>query len=168
MKRLLTIHRQPGLNPKGTTLFRKAYRAIIFREEKLLLIRSRKYGEYKFPGGGQHDHEVGIDVLRREVAEETGYFIYSRIIPYGSTMEYAKDFEGKFDIFKQYSLYYICQVHTATKPLALEDYEIEYGYAPIWISIEEAIRNNRNVPSNDRIPWKERDTAILELLKNGR
>jgi 8-oxo-dGTP diphosphatase len=168
MKRLLTIYRQPGLDLRGSTLVRNAYRGIIEKDGKFLFIKSRKYGECKFPGGGQEDHEKAFDVLKREVAEETGYRIYAKIVPFGSTMEYAKDFEGKYDIFQQLSFYYFCRVHAETSPLDLEGYEIEYGYAPCWATLETAVANNLGVPANDRIPWKERDTEIMKMLQNGR
>jgi len=168
MKRLLTIYRQPGLDLSGTTLVRKAYRAIIARGDRYLLVQSKKYGEIKFPGGGREAHERAFDVLRREVAEETGYAIHRRIIPFGSTLEYAKDFEQKFDIFLQLSHYYFCRVHETIQPLALEGYEIEYGYEPLWMTAEEALKINQSIPANDRIPWKERDTQIMMLLVKGR
>lgn len=164
MKRLFTLYRQPDLDRSGTTLVRKAYRAIIFEDGKLLLVHSAKYGEYKFPGGGQNTGESPVAVLRREVAEETGRRLDAKIVPFGSTMEYARDFEGKFDIFQQVSYYYLCRVRGEAGPTALEDYEIEYGYSPVWISPEEAFDHNLAVPAHDRIPWKERDTRVLGLL----
>lgn len=168
MKRLLTIYREPNLNLNGSVLMRTAYRGIISRGDQYLLVKSTKYGEYKFPGGGQEDHEKPLDVLRREVEEETGYSIYAKIIPYGSTMEYATDFEGKFDIFQQCSLYYFCRIHDTQKPLSLDDYEIEYGYHPCWITLDEAIKHNQSIPANKLIPWKERDTRVMTLLLQGR
>jgi 8-oxo-dGTP pyrophosphatase MutT (NUDIX family) len=156
--------RQPDLSVDGSILYRKAYRAVIFEQGRLLMIQSAKYGEFKFPGGGKQDHERAFDVLFREVAEETGRCIRHRIIPFGSTMEYAKDFEGKYDIFQQYSLYYFCTLRLDPVPIRLEDYEIEYGYSPCWVSPKEAWEHNRNLPPNDRIPWKERDTEVLRIL----
>lgn len=164
MKRLFTLYRQPGLDLSGTTLVRKAYRAIIFENGKLLLVRSAKYGEFKFPGGGQNHGETPLEVLRREVGEETGHRLDARIEPFGSTMEYARDFEGKYDIFQQVSYYYFCHVRGDPGATALEDYEIEYGYSPFWVSPEDAFSHNLVVPANDLIPWKERDTKVLELL----
>jgi 8-oxo-dGTP pyrophosphatase MutT (NUDIX family) len=168
MKRLFTLYRAPGLDMSGTLLYRKAYRAIIWREGKLLMVKSRRFGEFKFPGGGQNDHEKAHDVLKREVAEETGYHIYSKIVPFGSTMEYSADVKGQYDLFQQYSLYYVCRVHEEAGPTALEGYEIEYGYEPFWVTPEEAIAVNERVPKNDWVSWKERDTQVLKLLVEGR
>lgn len=165
MKHLFTIYRQSDIHLSGTVLFRKAYRAIVIQESKVLLIKSKKYGEFKFPGDGKEAHEDAYHVVKRETLEETGYMIKRRIIPYGLTLEYAKDFfEGKFDVFKQESRYYLCKVHPIQSEISLLDYEIEYGYEPFWVSLEEAIQNNESVPSNDLIPWKERDTQVMKLM----
>ncbi|MDD3125999.1 MAG: NUDIX domain-containing protein [Candidatus Izemoplasmatales bacterium] len=168
MRKLLTIFRHSGLDLHQPTLYRKAYRAIIFHDDLVLFIKSQKYGEYKFPGGGKNDAERALAVLKREVREETGYTIYSKIIPFGLTMEYAKDFEGKYAVFQQESRYYFCSVHKNIQPLALESYEIEYGYFPCWVTLQNAIENNQKLLSNDRIPWKERDTEVMILLANER
>ncbi|MBU1144368.1 MAG: NUDIX domain-containing protein [Firmicutes bacterium] len=164
MKLLFTSKRQTDLDLSLSTLYRKAYRAIIYQNKKLLMIKSQKFGEVKFPGGGKNKGEKAFDVLKREVLEETGCLIKTKITPFGETLEYAKDYENVFDLFKQKSLYYICKIHNKRFSLALSDYEVEYGYEPIWISIEEAIEINMNVLSNDYIPWKERETLVLEML----
>jgi len=41
------------------------------------MVRSQKYGEYKFPGGGIERNETHAEALIREVMEETGY----RLLP---------------------------------------------------------------------------------------
>jgi len=160
----MTFYRQSDINFKGTVLFRRAYRAIIIDRDKVLFIKSSKYGEYKFPGGGKEKNEHAVDVLKRETKEETGYQIKSKIVPYGSTLEFAKDFEGIVDVFKQFSSYYLCKVYPHPSPIELSAYEIEYGYSPCWVTLAEAIQNNDSVPSNDLIPWKERDTWIMKRL----
>lgn len=164
MKLLTTIYRQEDIFFEGTVLFRIAYRAIIKRGNQYLLVQSKKYGEIKFPGGGKEKSETRFDVLAREVKEETGYTIKSTIRPFGKTIEYAKDFLGDFDVFKQESRYYFCRVFDGQSNLNLDDYEVDYGYHPIWITLEEAIKQNKQVSSNDLIPWKERDTFVYELL----
>jgi hypothetical protein len=98
------------------------------------------------------------------VKEETGYTIKPEITPFGSTCEYARDFEGKYHIFQQESDYYICDIYEHQESLNLDDYEIEYGYHPLFIKIETAIQINDRIPPNDQIPWKERDTRVLKLL----
>lgn len=164
MDYLFTIYRQPDINLSGTILFREAYRAIIMKDDQILLVKSRKFGEVKFPGGGIKPGEDAFQALYREVLEETGYRMKPGIRPLGSTLEYARDFEGIYDVFQQKSTYFFCDIFPEQQALALDDYEIEYGYQPIFIRIQDAIAMNESVTSNDRIPWKERDTLVLQFL----
>jgi len=169
MNRILTIYRQPDLDIKGgSAIRRKAFRAIIFKDDKILMIKSMKYGEMKFPGGGRETAENAYDVLQREVMEETGYKIKTRVKPYASTLEYARDFKGEYDLFIQDSRYYICKIYEEQLPTSYSDYEVEYGYFPLWTTLEEAIENNQHVDSNDLIPWRERDTEMMRILLESR
>jgi len=165
MAYMFTLHRHSDMNLNGTILNRKACRGIILSHGKLLMIKSEKYGEVKFPGGGISENEKYFQALKRELLEETGYLIKSKIRLLGSTLEYAKDFEGLFDIFRQESKYYFCDIHEYQSPLHLDGYELEYGYQPLFISIDDAIKINESIPSDDQIPWKERDTMVLKILR---
>ncbi len=165
MKQLFTIYRHKDLNFQGTLIARRARRAIIFKDDCLLLVKSEKYGELKFPGGGIDPDETPFQTLSREVMEETGYGITQTIVPFGSTVEFGKDFLGEYDIFKQESEYYLCELHGEPQALSLDDYEIDYGYHPVFALPQMAIANNEAIPANEKIPWKERDTLILKLLQ---
>jgi len=140
MKRLLTIYRQNDLNIETKSIIKRvAYRAIIIKNNLLLVVKSSRYGEMKFPGGGKELKESAYDVLSREVMEETGYRIKTKIRPFASTIEYAKDFKGEFDIFIQDSRYYFCDIYNQQNDTSYSGYEIEYGYFPLWVTLEEAI-----------------------------
>jgi len=168
MAYLFTIYRQKDINLNGSVLNRNSVRGIIFSQGRLLMIKSRKYGEFKFPGGGIMEAESPFEAMYREILEETGYTIKPDVKVFGSTLEYAKDFEGLYDVFRQESTFYFCEIEPEQYPLHLDDYEQEYGYEPQFIAIEDAIENNEAVPSDDMIPWKERDTMILKLLKESK
>src|SRR5574344_2040560 len=63
----------------GSIFHRTAVRGVISRKNtsgqiELLMIHG-KYGDYKFPGGGQEQNETNIDTLCREVKEETGFSV---------------------------------------------------------------------------------------------
>jgi len=162
---LFTSYRQPDVNLSGSTMYRQAYRGIIWIDGKLLMIRSEKYGEMKFPGGGKEKGETTFQALKREIREETGYIIKPHPRYFGHTLEYAKDYKGEYDVFKQESGYYFCEVYPENQGTDYSSYEVEYGYKPVLVTIDEAIRNNEDVPSNDIIPWRERDTRMLHILK---
>lgn len=165
MKRILTIYRQNDIDIYTKSFIKRiAYRAIIFDENSLLMVKSSRFGEYKFPGGGKETNEKAYDVLSREVMEETGYRIKTRIKPFFSTVEYGKDYKGQVDLFIQHSNYYYCSIYEHQNATSYFGYEIEYGYQPVWVTIEEAMRNNELIMANDYIPWLERDTKMLKIL----
>ena len=51
---------------------RPSVRGIIWKENKLAMVHSKKYDYYKFPGGGIEGEEAHEATLIREVKEETG------------------------------------------------------------------------------------------------
>ena len=54
---------------------RVACRAIIIKDNKLAMIKGKKFNELKFPGGGLEQDETHLECLMREVVEETGLII---------------------------------------------------------------------------------------------
>ena len=94
---------------KRTT--RIAIRGIIFIDDHLVMIQSKKYQEYKFPGGGLEKGEKHIDTLKREVLEETGYHIkLDSIKELGFITEIRKSNQDDDEVFEMFSYYYYCSV----------------------------------------------------------
>lgn len=148
--------------------YRKAVRAIIIKDNKLALIRSDKFGEYKFPGGGAEDGESDIDTLIRETREESGLNIIKESVkPYGMMMEKRKSvFEPEY-IFQMESYYYLCDVSDQLSETNLDQYEVEYGYKLQFISLDEAIVNNQNaLVHQETATWIERELCVLKDIKN--
>lgn len=147
---------------------RDSVRGIIFYNHMLVMVRSTKYGDYKFPGGGIEKNESHTEALTRETKEETGLqIIPSTIKEYGETIILRKGFYDD-EIFEQVSYYYTCEIESSH---ALEtnrdDYEIEYGYELVYVSIEEAISGNEGLLNRQEVPWVERELFVLnELLKS--
>jgi len=54
---------------------RKAVRAIIKKNDDLVLVKNKRQGYYQFPGGGLEPGESHLDTITRETAEETGLTI---------------------------------------------------------------------------------------------
>jgi len=163
VEHLFTIVRSPDLDLAIPHRARKAYRAIIWDDDRVLLIKSRKYGDWKFPGGGAEPGERAFAALARETAEETGYQLKTRIKPFGVTREYGKG-DGGNGLFCNESHYYVCTVHPTPGVQRLSAYEIEHGYEPIWMTPDAAADENDRVPDDPAIPWKKRETAVLRLL----
>ncbi|MCL2217018.1 MAG: NUDIX domain-containing protein [Defluviitaleaceae bacterium] len=106
--RTIQIFDKANYEPHWKKFKRDSARAIIFIEDKLLMVQSKKYGEFKFPGGGIDPGETHIDTLIREVKEETGYMVIPEsIVEYGRILMLRKGIDEN-EIFEQESCYYTC------------------------------------------------------------
>jgi 8-oxo-dGTP pyrophosphatase MutT (NUDIX family) len=153
---------------KKKLIHRIAIRAIIVKEDKLLMISNNK-GDIKFPGGGLELDESHEEAVRREVEEETGYVVSDVEQLIGTVIERRKD---KFDddyIFEMKSYYYSCKVSDEKTEQSLDDYEAELEYEPRWVELNEAIKINLNiVKMHERNPWVDRELFVLNQLRGGR
>ena len=145
---------------------RDSVRAIIFQQNKLAMIRSDKYGEYKFPGGGIEEKEAHADTIIRETQEETGLKIISATLKeYGKTIIIRKGVNQE-EIFEQVSYYYTCDIEKGVilETKLADGYETDFGYKLFFVSLEEAIRTNVKLLNIGEIPWVERDLTVLREL----
>ncbi|MFN8414154.1 MAG: NUDIX domain-containing protein [Anaerolineales bacterium] len=168
MEPLKIIYRNQGVNINGKTISREAVRAVVFRENRLLLVYSTVEGDYKFPGGGVNKEEAHFQALIREVSEECGMKVSAVGPMIGSTVEYATPKEKGFSAFKMTSYYYYCQVEDEVGPQSLENYEMELGFTPVWISLEEAIHHNQKIYQSHpkrRAEWLVRELFMLEYIQ---
>ncbi|MGN0144675.1 MAG: NUDIX hydrolase [Clostridium sp.] len=150
----------------GSVNYREAVRAIIIRDNKILMVHS-KNEDYKFPGGGIKKGEGKIQALRREIQEETGYVVKKIDKQVGIVTEKSKDKYVHNRIFKMISYYYVCEVTNEIKEQKLDAYEAELEFKPVWIDIKEAIDNNKRIiESNDKnkANWIERETYVLKQI----
>jgi ADP-ribose pyrophosphatase YjhB (NUDIX family) len=146
---------------------RNAVRAIIFKENKILLVFLEKTNEYKFPGGGVEKNEAFEDALKREVLEETGCNVIKIVEKAGTITEYAVAKEGNDKIFKMVSEYYTVIIDDKQFEQKLDNYEKELLFKPCWTEIEEAYNVNKKIIDEKRnsTPWIKRETMVLEILK---
>lgn len=162
---LTTIHRADGVNIHGKTVQRTAVRAIIQRGRELLMVHSSAVGDYKFPGGGVDDGESHAQALRREVSEECGAKLIHMGDEIGAVIEYNFPIEPEYDAFKMTSHYYQCDVDDLFGAQKLDDYEQELGFKPIWISIADALQQNKTLQHSEYSPaWLRREIFVLEYL----
>ncbi len=147
---------------------RTAVRAIIYDNSFLYMIKSKKYGEYKFPGGGMETSESQVDTLKREVLEESGIIICDDIKPYGYVVEKRKSYLEEDAIFYMISYYYLCSVKEFTDTQNLDAYEEEYGYELVRVHIDEAIKTNHELAqrNNEKYAWVTREFKVLEMIKD--
>lgn len=149
--------------PDGSRFKRIAVRGIIKKDDKYVMIHSRKYGDYKFPGGGMDQGEQLEDTLLREVKEETGLTVIAETIKYLGRVEETR--KGMYDdIFEMTSHYYECMVRDGVEKQQLDDYEVEYGYELDFVTLENAIKSNMEIIDKQYIPWIDRDTSVMKWL----
>ena len=120
-----TIMRVQKKDHYAQTTTRKAVRAVIEREDKLLMIYSNRIGDFKFPGGGFKFGETESDVLKREVLEESGYRIKAIQNRIAEIIEVQQDKDQMHTIFEMRSTYYSCEIHDEHGQQELDEYEAE-------------------------------------------
>jgi len=147
-------------------IYRNAVRAIIFKENKVLLVYSETSKEYKFPGGGIEQGETRHYALRREVKEEVGRELKSVNESLGYVDQIYNDIYDEQKYFYQRSYYYFCEIDEEYVGLSLSESEIALRFLPKWVTLEEAISvNQARIEQGDSFPWTERELYVLQLLK---
>lgn len=153
-------------DPSKIMSHRTAVRAIIMEQEKILMIRSNR-GYYKLPGGGVEEGESRANALKREVAEETGFMDCCIIGEMGTVSEQRPDQSLPGVYFQMESHYFLCELNTREQAAqSLIGYELEEGYRPVWIKIQEAIAANNAAYELDKtLLFIPRENFVLEWLR---
>ena len=167
MKELFAIDTN-DYNPAGIVHRRPSARAIIERADgKVLVMHSRKYDYYKFPGGGIEDGETPEEALIREVREESGYLVKPETIEeYGSVLRRNRDDKDPEAIFEQQNYYYFCEIGDERVPIVQEDYEIEEGFEPVWVVFLTSVmvKNRKALRSGGDAALIEREMRVFDMV----
>ncbi|MBQ6239220.1 MAG: NUDIX domain-containing protein [Firmicutes bacterium] len=110
---------------------RVACRAIICRDDQILMAYEILTDLWMLPGGGLEGNESLEDCCRREVAEETGFLI--RPVPC------AFEIHEYYEEYRYISYYYTAEI-IGTTERRLTDRERSVGMAPRWIPITKALQ----------------------------
>lgn len=160
-----------GFSKEGMKInHREAVRAVIIRENMLLMVHSNK-GDYKFPGGGVNKGENIEEALKREVREETGYIINNVKEKIGTIISRNIDEYEENAVFEMVSNYYLCEVVRVQTHQQLDDYEAKLEFCPKWMDLDEAIHINEELLKQDNIdknPWLHREIMALKALKRAK
>jgi len=146
---------------------RTAARGIILHNEEILMIYTKRYNDYSFPGGGVDEGEDIKVGLIRELEEETGAQNIEILSAFGDYEEFRPTHFTGYDLLHMMSHFYICNADRELGDANPEDYEIKNGSAPVWVNIHEAIKHNRDViaAKEDSMGLSiERETLVLELI----
>ena len=156
-------------NPDGLVHRRPSARAIIERDGKVLVMHSRKYDYFKFPGGGIEQGETPEQALVREVREESGCCVRPETIEeFGSVLRRNRDAHDPEAIFEQWNYYYFCDITDERVPIVQEDYEIEERFEALWADslTELVVRNRRALRSGGDATLIEREMRIFDMADN--
>ena len=167
MRILFTLDKNDYADCKKTFV-RNSARSIIINDKKLLLIYSKKYDYYKFPGGGIEAGETPIEAVIRETREEAGLIVIPETVKeYGIVQRIQRSDKYESTRFVQDNYYYLCQVESKPVPTELDDYEAKEGFSTEYVEPEYAIEINEKVNANNT-PYNEfmfkRETRVLKML----
>lgn len=169
MKLLKIFDRRDTKHGAQPIIYRNAVRAIILKEDKLLMVYSETAKEYKFPGGGIEKEEAREVALKRETLEEVGHDIKSVNEPLGYVDQLYNDIYDEDRYFYQRSYYYFCEIKEEYMGMKLSESERAMRFLPRWVTLDEAIRvNQEKIDTNNEYPWTERELYVLKLLKGMR
>ena len=165
MKTLGDIIVSKTLDKQNIEKYRLAARGIIYDGTKVLMIHSSFYDDCTFPGGGVENGEDVMVALHRECSEEAG-IIVKNVRPFYKTIE-KRELDNESYLIHE-SHFFLCEIEKFV-PQHLESYEVELGYKPIWITVEEAIAKNLKklalLKETDYAGVLERELRILNALK---
>jgi len=166
--RLLKSTRHPETNlPEQTCFERLATRAIVLKEDKILLLYTARYDDYTLPGGGVDKGEDLIEGFKRELLEETGAHNIRNINAFGLYEEFRPWHKADFDIMNMKSYCYTCEIDEQLGETNLEDYEIKNGMKVVWLPIVDAIKHNERIiaESDKKGMSVERELFLLKLIQ---
>ncbi|MBD3895760.1 NUDIX domain-containing protein [Halomonas sp. ML-15] len=153
--------------PAKRVLRRRAARGIVLDGEEILLLYTRRYNDFSFPGGGVDEGEELLDGLHRELAEETGAQGIEMLAPFGWVEEFRPHYKPEYDIMHMASYFYHCRAERALGEARPEGYEVANGMLPRWVNIHEAIAHNLSVMAAKEASMGlsiRRETLMLERV----
>ena len=105
-------------------------RAIIIKDDLILMSYMKKTNQYMIPGGGIEEGENEIEGVKREIQEETGFII--------DADECVLEIDEYYEDIKYVNKYFFGKI-IADGETKLTAEEKEVGLEPRWVKIQDAI-----------------------------
>ncbi len=170
MRLLHTPNHNPSADCSDAVIYKRiAARGIILDHDEILMIYTKRYNDYSFPGGGVDTKEDIIDGLKRELSEETGALNVNVKSEFGIYEECRPTYYEGYDLMHMFSHFYVCQADKKLGESHPEDYEVANGSVPVWVNIHEAIAHNTDVINSQEDSMGlsiVRETRVLELVRD--
>jgi 8-oxo-dGTP pyrophosphatase MutT (NUDIX family) len=155
------------INQAGSSIRRVAVRAIVFQENKFLMLYSQTNKDYSFPGGGIESGESNHEALKRELMEECGAEIIAIDRQVAEIIEMDPAIEPDIAFFIRNTHYFLCRISNYFTNPVFSTSEKLRNNAIVWVDLEEALYNNQTLMKyNDPSPprWVRRESFIMEQL----
>jgi 8-oxo-dGTP pyrophosphatase MutT (NUDIX family) len=164
MKEIYTFDRREIKNKIKPN--RYATRAVIFKDNKILLLYLNTTNEYKFPGGGLEANETFEEALIRECREEAGVNVAKIIDCIGYIDQIYPDIHDNSKTYYMRSIYYLCEIEDNFFSQELSNQEAYLGFQPKWVSLDEAIETNEiRLLNGSNHHWTKRELKMFKYLK---
>lgn len=151
---------EEGIMIKGHIKTRITIRGVVFKDDKVLMLYSKKYNDYIFPGGGIKKGETHEECLKRELYEEVGANKVKMTEPIGYIEEIRHGISGSDSVYNQKSYYYACIIDEIGKPnfVGRENEDI---LETIYIDINEVINHNNKIIKDENHQQKGFKTVLI-------
>ena len=162
---LIITDNKASIPPKIAS--REAVRAIIVKDDMILLMYSETDKMYGTPGGGIILDESKLDALYRELREEVGARKTRIIRHIGQVEEIRSSRSHMGRPFRILSDYYHVEI-LEFQGNSLEQHEEEMGLKPKWVSIGEAIMTNEtqlDASTKTSINFYTTQTEVLKYIR---
>lgn len=145
---------------------RQAVRVIVQRNNTFLFVQSRRYGDVKFPGGGVEENETLVATACRECREETGYEVIPTTVHEVGEFHESRHGQTPGVCLSMVSYYFRADIDELVHPSQLMDYEVEYEYEVVWMTLADAIRANEIAYAHypTHVPWCAREMEVMRAL----
>lgn len=155
-----------GPASKLLLVVRHAARAIIIKNETILLLYTQRYDDYSLPGGGINVGENKVAGLKRELNEETGAKGIRNIKAFTRYDEYRPWYKPDADVIHMVSHCYTCEIDDQLGETKFESHEISNAMTPKWVNIHTAIAHNELIIANsDKKGLSiDRETFLLKMI----
>lgn len=160
MRKINNIIIEPGTELLTIKKHRNTIRGIIINDNnEILMLYSKKFNDYTFPGGGNKENESFTNTLVRELKEEVGALNLKNIKPYGFIEEKRFGIMGNDSVYLQTSYYYLLEVVNFGKQDLIKR-ELDQGLVPTWVKPIDAIKTNK-IQIKNNIGIKGMQTVLI-------
>jgi len=127
-----TLNGETVLVPQASLIFRPAVYGVIIHNEQVLLVTTRRTGNYYFPGGAVELGERIEEALVREVREETGLEI--EVGPLFHFEEHCFFYDPTAEAWHGLLFFYHCMPRSF-KLIAREHIQDDEADTPDWLKL---------------------------------